>query len=251
MKPRKTQIILIVFLFIGIFIFFSFPFVFKSEIYVEKMSFDEGKVMIISDLHLDSNPRNLSCIGNFLEENDISLLILNGDLFDKLNKEEFKERFLEEALAKLNLEEGSIDKVIYILALYNHDPYLETNKQIFGDGTEILVLNGILNLSSGEESFHIFHGDYILNSIGIGVGSLINKLTSTLFFERFAKNILQIEEEWLIMGHSHVLGIDYERKIANSGCWINRIFSKTDTTILIETDEAFEPKVTLIEVPCE
>jgi len=249
MRMRKIHILLIIIFFLGGIVFLSFPFLFKNKIYYQEVSLERGKVMIISDLHLDSNPRDLSCIGDYLEENDVSLLVFNGDLFDMLHREEFKEEFLEEAIKRLDIEESSVNKIIYILALYNHDPYLKESKY-FEDEKGNLVLSGILKLKTEEELLHIFHGDYVVNSIGIGVLTLVNKFASPLFYERLTKRILQAEE-WIILGHSHVSGIDYDRRIANSGTWINRIFPNTDTAILIEAKGELEPKVDLVKIPCD
>ena len=250
---RKIQIFLIIFLLLLGFVFLSFSFLFQKEVYFEEVSLTEEKVMIISDLHLESNPRNLNCIGDYLKENDISLLIINGDLFDKMHKEEFKEELLEEARGRLAIKEDLPCDIIYILALYSHDPYLEEESKSFRENDkEIDVLRGILKLKAEDELFYIFHGDYVLNNIGLGLASLINKLTSNLFYERLAKMVIGAEkEEWVMLGHSHVPGIDYERKVANSGLWIERIYSPTDTAILIEVEEELEPEVTLIEIPCE
>jgi predicted phosphodiesterase len=250
---KKIQIFLIIFLLLLGFVFLSFSFLFQKEVYFEEVSLTEEKVMIISDLHLESNPRNLNCIGDYLKENDISLLIINGDLFDKMHKEEFKEELLEEARGRLAIKEELPCDIIYILALYSHDPYLEEESKNFRENDkEIDVLRGILKLKAEDELFYIFHGDYVLNSIGLGLASLINKLTSNLFYERFAKMVIGAEkEEWVMLGHSHVPGIDHERKVANSGLWIERIYSPTDTAILIEIEEGLEPEVTLVEVPCE
>lgn len=236
---------------LGGFVFFNFPFLFEKEIYSQEISLDEGKIIIISDLHLDSNSRDLSCIGNYLKENDIPYLIINGDLFDKLHKERFREELLEEAKGKLAIREGSPENIIYILALYNHDPYLEVKtKEFQEDDKETVVLRGILKLRAQEQLFYIFHGDYAISNT-IGIAAFVNKLTSNLFFERFAKKVLRAEKEaWVILGHSHIPGIDYENKVANSGCWINRIIPNTDTAILIDIGE-LGTRVNLIKIPCE
>ena len=240
------------FLTLGGLVFFSFPFLWDEKIYFEELFLDEGKVLIVSDLHLESNPRNLTCIGDYLKENDISYFIINGDLFDKMHNEEFKEEFLKEGKERLAIEKNPPYNIIYILALYNHDPYLKVDSGQFAkNGEGSTVLKGALKLKAEEELFYIFHGDYAI-SYGIGIPALINKLTSNLFFESFTKWAIGAEkEDWIILGHSHIPGIDYEKRVANSGCWINRIVSSTDTAILIEAGEELETEISLIKIPCE
>jgi len=254
MKIKRIQIqifLIIIFLILGGFTFFSFPFL-HDEIYFENLFLDEGKVLIVSDLHLESNPRDLTCIGDYLKENDISYFIINGDLFDKMHNEAFKEELLEEGKRRMAIEENPLCNIIYIPAVYNHDPYLETNyRQFQENGYETAFLKGGLKLKTEDNLFYIFHGDYAVSN-GIVVAALINKITSTLLFEDFAKWVVGAKkEDWVILGHSHIPGIDYERKVANSGCWINRIVSSTDTAVLIESEKDSETEISLIEIPCE
>lgn len=246
----KKKIFLIILLILGLFISirFCFPFVFEKEIYSKELFLEEGRVLIISDLHLDRNSRDLNCIGDYLEKSNISYLILNGDLFDKLHRKKFEDKFLIEIKQRLGIKNYSELKIIYILALYNHDPHFKENIK---ESKESLILRGILKLKTGDDLFYIFHGDYAASN-GIGIMSLANKITSKLLFERLAKNAIKAENNnWVILGHSHIPGIDYERKLANSGTWIKRIVSNTDTGILIEFKNGSTTEVNLIKIPCQ
>lgn len=246
----KRKAFLIISLVLGLFIFIRlcFPFVFEKEIYSKQIFLEEGRVLIISDLHLDRNSRDLSCIGDYSEKNNISYLILNGDIFDKMHRKKYEENFLTEAKQRLGIKNYSELKIIYILALYNHDPYFKENIK---ESKESLILRGILKLKIRDDLFYIFHGDYA-SSNGIGIMGLINKITSKLFFESFAKNIIKAKkDDWVILGHSHIPGIDYEKKLANAGTWINRIVKSSDTAVLIETQKNLKPQISLIKIPCE
>ena len=254
MKIRRKQI----YFAIGFLIFaaigfsqFSLPFL-RDKIHFEELYLSDGKVLIISDLHLESNPRDLSCIGDYLKESGISHFIVNGDLFDKMHKDKFKSELLEEGKRRMAIEENPPYNIIYIPAVYNHDPYLEASvKQFQENGYETAVLKWGLKLKTEEDLFYIFHGDYAVSN-GIVVPALINKITSTLFFEDLAKWVIKADNDnWVILGHSHISGINYEKKTANSGCWINRIVSNTDTAILIEIEEGVDIEINLVKIPCE
>ena len=73
-----------------------------------------------------------------------------------------------------------------------------------------------------------------------------------MLYEQFAKLVIGGEkDEWIILSHSHIPGIDYQRKVANTGSWIKRYIANTDTAILIDASEQNEHlEVILVEVPC-
>lgn len=248
---KKRYIVLIVIFLILIFCFVNCPFLFGKINFQEK-NLEGNKALIISDLHLENNHRDLTCIGDYLEENGISFLILNGDIFDKKHKEHFQPELLYDIEERLGMKTDFPSNVIYNFAFYSHDPRLKAketqNFQI--NGKKFDVFQGIIELKADGKTFDILHGDYILNDT-ISVASLINKLTPSLLWERIVKNAVGIDENnWAILSHSHVPGIDYQRKIANTGTWINRYFSSTDTAILIMADNNKEPSVALVKIPC-
>lgn len=252
MRIRKIQIFLIIFLlFLGL-VFLSFPFLFEKEIEFKEVVSNREKTLVISDLHLESNPRNLNCIGNYLEENKIPLLVLNGDIFDKQHKKEFKEEFLDNIKEELEIKDKFPSDIVYNLSLYNHDPYLKKESKGFQiNNIKVNVIQGILKLKIEEETFYIFHGDYIMSN-SIGIAALINKLTSNLIWERLAKKVIMAEEDdWVILSHSHIPGIDYQRKLANTGSWTRKYIGNTDTAILIEAEDKDQTNVSLIKIPCE
>jgi len=169
------------------------------------------------------------------------------------NQERNSKEFLDVIEKRLGIKEDFPSDIIYDLSFYNHDPYLKNDgSQYFQEnGKEISVFQGVLDLKVNEEPFYILHGDYVFSDT-IGILALINKFTSTLLWERASRSAIGVGDNyWVILGHSHVPGIDYQRKIANSGFWINRYFSATDTGVLIEANEKEEPKVELIKIPCD
>lgn len=247
---KKRYIVLIVLFLILIFCFVNSPFLFRKINFQEK-NIEGNKALIISDLHLESNHRNLTCIGNYLEENEIPLLILNGDVFDKKHKEYFQPELLYNVEERLGIKTDFPSEVIYNLSFYSHDPRFKDGDQSFQiRGENFDIFQGVIALKTNSETFDILHGDYIVNDT-IGVTALINKLTSTLLWERIVKDAIGVDKNnWVILSHSHVPGIDYQRKIANTGTWMNRYLSSTDTAILIISNSNKEPSVALVKIPC-
>lgn len=255
MRVQKRYILLGVVFLVLVSFFVNLPFLFdKKE--SKEIDIDKGKIAVISDLHLESNPRDLTCIGDYLKNEEISLLILNGDVFDKRHKTPLKEEDLVYIQSRLGIENNDSFDIIYLLSSYNHDPYLREEYKI-DDDKKIEVWEGpiILKINKKEEtkeSFYIFHGDYIFSGYNIGIASVVNKLNSSLLYEQFAKLVIGGEkDEWIILSHSHIPGIDYQRKVANTGSWIKRYIANTDTAILIDASEQNEHlEVILVEVPC-
>lgn len=250
MKIIKTTVFLIVSGLIG-FLIYNSPFIWDRNLYSEEISLQEGKVLVISDLHLDSNPRDLSCIGNFLTENNISHLVVNGDIFDVKSEEKFEDYFLNRVRNELAIKGVFPQNITYVLAPYNHDPDIDENSiKLEKDGRNIAIMSGILKIKTNDSLFYIFHGDYFMKKGAMPF--LLGKLSKGLLYERLGKLTIGAEKnDWVIMAHSHIPGIDYERKVANSGSWINRGILNTDTGILIEVSSAADTKVNLVKIPCE
>ena len=67
---------------------YEMPFIYDT-IYITTMELDDNSLIItISDLHLESNTRNLTCIGNYIRglHHGNTYLVINGDLFDKAHR---------------------------------------------------------------------------------------------------------------------------------------------------------------------
>lgn len=247
MKIKKRYIFLAVIFVILTISLSNLPFLFDGK-ESKEMMVDDEKIIVISDLHLDSNFRDLTCIGDYLKKENVSLLILNGDVFDKRYKTPLKNEDFVYLQSRLGIKDNSFLKVIYLPSLYNHDPYLNDIQDLKKDNIE--VFKGILNLKTGNDDFYIFHGDYILSGYNTGIASIINKLSANLIYEQFAKAVTSKEKDgWFILSHSHIPGIDYQNNVANTGCWINRYISNTDTAILINGEN--DSTVNLIKIPCE
>lgn len=250
MKVQKKYILWALALIVLGILLTGFPFLFKKEFDFKEMDFNDGKAVVVSDLHLDSNPRDLTCVGDYLNNENVSLLILNGDVFDKKHKDPLKKEDLDYVKERLGIEDGSSFDIIYLLSSYNHDPYLKLSKDFKEENVD--VLESALALKTGNEKFYIFHGDYILSGYNTGIASIVNKLSANLLYEKFAKIVInEGKDNWVILSHSHVPGINQKAKVANTGSWINRFVSSKNTAVLIEVTGGQKSLIDLVKIPCD
>ncbi|MCD6094777.1 hypothetical protein J7J39_02655 [bacterium] len=245
---KNFFITVFILLLIGGFVRFELPFLYKERISQYSVYVNSGNIGVISDLHLDSNSRDLTFIGNYLNEKKIDYLVINGDLFEKKHNEKMEPVFLQEAMQRLNINsQDSIKKIIYIPALYDHDPYLEKTLEYEINGVEFLVVKGMLRLVTPEASFYILHGDYILRH---GFLATMISILVPGSFEKIARRAIRADQgSWMVLAHSHISKIDQKQHIVNSGCWISRVVPSSDTLVLIKIDE--KPDVSLIKVVSE
>jgi len=117
-------------------------------------NFNNYKILFLSDLHLDIEPNSLDYIDNLNINNDIDILILGGDIFDKPNFNKNDIANLKKLLSKFNVKKK-------IAVLGNHDSYniIDKEKEL---GIKFL-LNESIKINKNNESI-IFTGfdDYTL-----------------------------------------------------------------------------------------
>ena len=238
-------------------IIYELPFTYIYHINSISIDLSNSNIIaIISDLHIENNPKNLTCIGNFLKKLNIQLLIIDGDLFDELNLRKLTineiKSYLNYAIDRLGLESSNVKKIYYITALFNHDPIIENDLNISLNKFNILMHRGMAILYFCNSKIYILHGDYVIRN---GILAAIINVFSTLFnkslvFEKFTKSVLNISEDsWIILGHSHLPGIDYVNKIVNLGSWIDRFIKSSNTLALIYCENN-NLKIYLVKLNC-
>ncbi len=133
------------------------------------------------------------------------------------------------------------------MAMYDHDPRIGYGEvKYFIDGVNVRVVRGgVVKLVIGGRTFWFLHGDYVVKN-GL-IASLMNKLFSGSYDKlvRFAVRAGG-EGDWVVIGHTHVPSINTELRVANTGSWINRLISATDTAIVIDGSG----NVKLINIKC-
>ena len=214
---------------------YEMPFIYDT-VYIATVELsDDPLIITVSDLHLESNARDLTCIGNYIRglHHGNTYLVINGDLFDKAHKQELNQSHIHELLDRLGL--AGIDglrEVIYITAIYDHDPRTHRGETTYSiNGIKVRVIHGITKFIIGSNTIWFLHGDYVVRN-GL-IASLMNKLLGGLY-DRLVRSVIGAREgDWVVIGHTHVPGINNELRIANTGSWINRFISATDTAVII------------------
>jgi len=194
-------------------------------------------VVILSDLHLKESLNEHSELLVALSRIDPSTIIIAGDLFEnehrKVDEDSLKKMLYTTLKSILWSKE-----IVYLVSSSSHDPIPSTDKICLEiAGTRIIVLRGaLLHFRSNNVNFYTFHGDFLCRN-GAYAG-LLNLLASILFkrelfLEELGKKFLGLERKaWLIMGHTHIAGLDTYRRIINCGCWKSYWRAKATGTLV-------------------
>ncbi|MHA1580986.1 MAG: metallophosphoesterase family protein [Candidatus Baldrarchaeia archaeon] len=224
------------------FVLWNFPWLttyYKPNISTFKIEGDK-KVLIVSDLHL--NPSNIEYkpLEKIVKKENVKYLVIAGDFIEykrKEIKEEKLVKILEKILKKLDINQEGLT-IFYVPSKSSHDPKINKNIEFQPNSIKIHVIDGILRLVSKNTTLYITHGDYVSRdgSVAATINRILKLLGVDLFLEKLLRKILKIEENsWLIMGHTHIPGIDESSRVANCGAWGRHILRKeSNTAILVD-----------------
>ncbi|MEM3381801.1 MAG: hypothetical protein QXQ11_06585 [Candidatus Bathyarchaeia archaeon] len=227
----------------------SLPLLYYDTGIVKRPCIDAGEIdlygltLFVSDLHISNIPgdsERLKALAIFVKERGISNLVILGDLFrwrsdwDSLKaKYGSDERAVEMVLETIGIL-GQELTVYLILGDPSHDPE-ELNVNFKFGRTRFLSVGkcGV---------FHIhgltivgLHGD---QAFGGPVGFAISIATRNLVLEKVWKTHMNMPHEvWVIMGHTHIPGIDRDARVANTGGWTEVSFNIVPRSKGIIVDE--------------
>jgi|YelNatPaOPRAMG01_1025707.scaffolds.fasta_scaffold03780_12 UDP-2,3-diacylglucosamine pyrophosphatase LpxH len=179
-----------------------------------------GSSLFISDLHLSRNVevKAYSRIGEFVRENNISNIVIVGDLFDSPNAYEYVsyDELIFKAINILNI--SNVD-VYYVLGSPVHDPKINTEEFRFENvGVKVYITGYIARFKIDDLAIVAYHGDDF-SRIGT-LSFIISYITKKPILEYMWRKQAGVEDSvWLICGHTHTPIIDYRNKIANCGGW--------------------------------
>ncbi len=185
--------------------------------------FLEGPTLFISDLHLTHNEdySRFSNLPSFILARGIRNLVIVGDLFNspsdslKILGEVGDEANANKISHLLGLN-GTIQHLYFVKSSRSHDP-AEFNLTFRDEGFEFRTLGKCARFTNNDTGVLTIHGD---DAFGGLHGFIFSYLTGRPFLEGWWKDVIKIDDdEWVIMGHSHVPGIDYSRRVANTGGW--------------------------------
>ncbi|RLG87501.1 MAG: hypothetical protein DRO15_04895, partial [Thermoprotei archaeon] len=168
-----------------------------------------SNTLFLGDLHIkkNGNGNRFKCIKSFILRNNVSTLVLVGDVFDdpniyydlrkELGNDEAVIRYL---LKILDIEDLKLN-IYFIAGGVSHDPqdmYLNvTINDIYFQS-----VGKCLRLEIYSHRIIAIHGDIV---VGGPFGFIITRIFNKPIFENLLRSILNIDKDtWVIMGHTHV-----------------------------------------------
>ena len=213
------------------------PWLTNGGLTIGSIRLNSDSMLVVSDLHVDANSSDLSIISELVKRSGVGVMVIAGDLFDrriKVNDREFRVmlRWLIQKL-KLSGNNGKLT-LIYVRSESSHDPEVENSKPIkitrFSNVLVISVPRVIkVNFPNCSHAVYVTHGDYTVSD-GLLAG-LINIVSLSLLklpiVELMTRSLLNVtNDDWVIIGHTHLPVIDSKLKVANPGSWKGIFFTK-------------------------
>ena len=161
------------------------------------------------------------------KKENIRNLIILGDLYDDLHIP-LSEKILCNILKRtFQPIANQVEKIIYIISTASHDPIIQKEvikcSLAYKEKTlDILVSSVPLVIKINNFTALLTHGEIAISNGAIAY--LLNKIMeqsgNPLYIERLLKKKLNLNKNvWLIMGHTHIPGISYTARVANTGNW--------------------------------
>ncbi len=178
------------------------------------------RALIFSDTHCKTGRLcgPVLKILNTAREEDVDCVAILGDLFDDLHVRVGPAMLVSE-MARLGFNKYSPKYILYTPSSSSHDPILGEAELNLG-GTTIHVAR-VINIELGGENVCLTHGDVAIpnGAIAYFVNKAAAVLGKSLFLEEQTRKKLCVKNGWFFMGHTHIPGLDHERKLGNPGSW--------------------------------
>ena len=199
----------------------------------------KGNVLFISDLHLrgDRSFKYSENLRHFVEQHQVSSLIIVGDLFNtpKDAKVILARRSPPTILSILGVN-GFRVQVFLVEGSPPHDP--PQGEQLMSTAPFIL-LGRCAVFSIGGLRMVAYHGHDLSRKGALGHGW--DRFVSKMSLERAWKRAAGVaENDWVIFGHTHIPGIDSKNRVANCGGWqsIGFLVRPACTAIYVTTENS-------------
>ena len=183
-----------------------------------------GATLFISDLHLKAGrPFPYSqAIRRFLEQRGVCNLVVVGDLFD--SPQDARELMSKDAVMPISeiLGFGGLEVMAFAFqGSPPHDPPQGEGGVFAGSALAQLGLCAILGF--GSVRVVAYHGHDMSWKGAVGHGW--DRFVSGLSLERAWKRFAHVDEgDWVVLGHTHIPGIDLKHRVANCGGWQSKGF---------------------------
>jgi len=177
------------------------------------------RAVLVSDIHCRPRSCKAKEVAKIAAREGASLIVL-GDLFDDLHRE-VSDSELERALHAAFRGVADLE-VYYVTSSSSHDPILEREVRLRLGGFIVNVYPGALVARVGQLRAFLTHGDMALRNGAHAflVNAVALLLGEKLYLEKTLRRKLRLPSDWwLVMGHTHIPGIDREARVANTGSW--------------------------------
>jgi predicted phosphodiesterase len=163
----------------------------------------KGSTLFISDLHLKSNQSSdhANDLRNFIETNNVSNLVVDGDLFDspKDAREILRTWSQTDAIKTLGLGNLPVN-LFWVLGSPAHDPGGVQENRTVANG--IGVLGRCAWIDCDGSRVLAYHG-HDMSHIG-ALGHAWDRFVSELGLERLWKRLAKVDGSvWVVFGHTH------------------------------------------------
>jgi UDP-2,3-diacylglucosamine pyrophosphatase LpxH len=198
----------------------------------------KANTLFISDLHLKSNQpfSHANDLRNFVQRNNVSNLVVDGDLFDshKDARKILKKWSQTGALKALGLGDLPVN-LFWVLGSPAHDPFGFEESQNVADGIAVLGQCAWIECDAGRVL--AYHG-HDMSRIG-ALGHAWDRFVSGLGLERLWKRLAKVDGSiWVVFGHTHIPGLDQRSRVANCGGWKRApLVPPSRTGVLFATQE--------------
>lgn len=190
--------------------------------YTLEVSHNYESCLVCSDLHCDEKKEcwQLRRVLSAAVSERVDCLVILGDLFDKLHRR-IPASDLRGHLQRIIGDAELPRRVYYVTSLSSHDPIIPFPVELEVGFSRFLIVPGVIHLDVNGHEICGLHGDLVVSS-GV-LAYLMNKTASMtarkLLLEEIAKKKFCKSYEWTFTGHTHLPGIDWERKLGNAGSW--------------------------------
>ena len=202
-----------------------------------------GLTLFVGDIHTSgarSDSEKFQGLAEYVKTRAVSNVVVLGDLFrwrsdyDSLVPQlRDREEVIKWVLDILGLL-GQGLTVYLVLGDTSHDPQ-DLNVNLEFDHTKFVSIGKCGMFQTHELTVIGLHGDQACEGPS---GFAISVLASSMLLERAWKERMDIPSDtWVIMAHTHVPGIDYAAKVANTGGWTETPLIRAPTAMGIVVDE--------------
>jgi len=178
--------------------------------------------IIVSDMHLRMESLAIfNLIVEKVKQENVECVVFLGDLFDNFHRKAEKHEVIEKLTSLIKPLLGQARKIVYITSRSSHDPIISEKIIADAEGTKIYVYPRPLKIQISGIRFYLTHGEIVVpnGAVAFVINTVADLLGKKLYLERKLKEKIQSKNSWLVMGHTHIPGIDYEAKVANTGSW--------------------------------